>query len=355
MKRLPSIPVVVIVASLLSGLCGTAVAAPRRSHKAAPEPQAAAAVPGPTPEAKEAARAAYGRGQAAFSAGNFDEAASAFEAAYKAVPNPIVLLSISESRAKLGQIDLAIAALQKYLEVRADAPDRADVEGKLQALSATPAQLSVTSEPSGAELDMDGVPTQKKTPVQLAIAPGAHELHAMLHGRQSETQSVTVSPGDKQELHFKLAALAPVEAPAVAAATTSETTQAAPLSDIEPAPEPASSARPMTAIWVTGGIGAAALVTGTVLGFLAVKEHSNFETHPTTATADRGERYALFADVGFGVGVMAIATAAVLYLTSSDAPSEAQSHGRQPVQHAHLQLVPALSPSSASATARLQF
>lgn len=337
MKRLPTFPFAVVVASLLAGLsfavASTAAAESKGKGKGAKSD--------PAVEAKEAARAAYGNGQAAFNAGKFDEAATAFEAAYAAIPNPIVLLSISESRAKVGQIDLAIAALQKYLAVRADAPDKADVEAKLKALSATPAHVAVTSEPAGADLDLDGSPTQKQTPVTLELSPGSHELHTMLRGYHSETQSITVTPGGTQELAFTLNA-APPEAAPVAATST------APLSDVEGAPEP-SSGRPMAAIWVTGSIGAAALIAGSVLGFMAVKEHSDFEHHPTTASADRGERYALFADVGFGVGAMAIATAAVLYLTSSGS-----AHAEAPAS-ARLELTPGLTPSSASASARLLF
>jgi hypothetical protein len=74
----------------------------------------------------------------------------------------------------------------------------------------------------------------------------------------------------------------------------------------------------MTAIWISGGIGTAALVGSTVFGFLAVKENRDFKAHPTKAGADRGERYGLIADVGFGVGVVGIATAVTLYLLGED-------------------------------------
>ena len=122
---------------------------------------------GPTLEAKEEGRAAYTRGQAEFAAGHFESARDAFDEAFKAIPNPIVLLSIAEAQSKLGLAEDAIATFQHYLELRSDAPDLADIEGKIKALSNTPSTLSVTSDPVGAELDLDGLPTQKKAPDDL--------------------------------------------------------------------------------------------------------------------------------------------------------------------------------------------
>ena len=166
-----------------------------------------------------------------------------------------------------------------------------------------------------------------------------------MRGYKAGTQTVHSKPGGKDTLQVTLAPLE-VE-PALVQATES-----APPVEAEPVKPAAasSSGPPTTALWVTGGIGVAGLVTGSVLGFLALKEHSKFDSHPTDASADRGERLALFADVGFGVGALAIVTAAVLYFTYDDKPdsdSDASS--------ARLTLTPVLSPSTAAASARLRF
>jgi hypothetical protein len=75
------------------------------------------------------------------------------------------------------------------------------------------------------------------------------------------------------------------------------------------------------AVWTLSGIAAGALVTGTVFGFLALEEESEFNLHPSAARADRGERQALVADVCFGVAAASAITALVLWLRPPPAPS----------------------------------
>jgi hypothetical protein len=91
------------------------------------------------------------------------------------------------------------------------------------------------------------------------------------------------------------------------------------------------------------------LIAGTALGILALNARSEYNAGPTSARADTGERLALFSDVGFGIGAMALVTTAVLLLTHDDSSSEAAP------QTASLQIIPAVTPSGASATAKLRF
>ena len=111
-----------------------------------------------------------------------------------------------------------------------------------------------------------------------------------------------------------------------------------------PVPEPSTAA-----LWITGVVGAAGLVGGTVLGFMALAESSDFDADPTAASADRGERLALFADVAFGVGAMALITGIVLYVT------DGEPVGGESDQTAGLQLMPGVAPDGASLTTRLSF
>jgi tetratricopeptide (TPR) repeat protein len=322
----------------------TPAAPPAQTAQTAPSAPAAE----PTPAAKEAARQAYGRGQAAFAAGQYDVARSAFEEAFAAVPNPIVLLSVAESHAKLGHVREAAAALHRYLELRPDAPDRAEVEAKLKGLENTPAFVSVTSVPAGAELTIDDGPTTQKAPAQLELTPGKHTLKYSLPGYSSSSELLVVDPGARYDLEIVLQPAPPAEPPPEAA-------PAASTAPPPPATEPVSPA----ALWITGGLGAAGIITGTVLGFLALKAKSDYDSMPTESRADSGERLALFADVGFGVGIMALATTAVLLFTN-DAPAAKPADDksmslRRPAPRASLEITPQLSPTTASATARIRF
>jgi hypothetical protein len=107
---------------------------------------------------------------------------------------------------------------------------------------------------------------------------------------------------------------------------------------------------PRAAIIVTASLGAAGVVAGTVLGIFALKERGDFNANPSTAGADRGERLALFSDVGFGIGAMSLITTAVLLFTHDDShPSDAPKEG------ARLELTPSFTARGASATAKVRF
>lgn len=294
-----------------------------------------------TPEAVERARSAYARGQQAFAAGDFSAALQAFEEAYANVANPIVLVSIGESAAQLGRVETALAAYDAYLRARPDAPDRDEVGQKRAALAAAqaPARLSVTSEPPGADVILDGQLTGAKTPVVLEVRPGAHRVSLVLIGYETERVTAELAPGGSDQ---RAVTLKPSPAPPVA--------QAAPLAPVQPEPPPLVTPQPPhAAIIVTASLGAAGVIAGSVLGVLALKERSDFNTHPTEAGADRGERLALFSDVGFGIGAMSLITTAVLLFTH-DPPRAAEDR-----ESARFELVPSFTTRSASASAKVRF
>ena len=267
---------------------------------AAPAPAAE-----PTPQQREAARAAYDRGRALFAEGKYADARAAFQEAYDAVPNPIVLVSIGECQLRLGNYEDAHDAFTRYLAGRPDAPDRADVESKLADITALPATLVITTAPAGAAIRVDGQDSGKLTPAELSLPRGAHTLELTLAGHIAITEPLTAKAGVRHELHAELQPLPPPPAPVVQA---------------PPPPPPEPSGPPTEALWITGIVGATGLVAGTVLGFMALSERSDYDANPTAQSADDGERLALFADVAFGVGAMGALTAIVLYVTSDDAP-----------------------------------
>jgi tetratricopeptide (TPR) repeat protein len=295
----------------------------------------------PTPEAVERARAAYARGQQAFAAQDFSTALQAFEEAYANVANPIVLVSIGESAAKLDRIETALAAYDAYLRARPDAPDRDEVAQKRAALAAgqVPAQLTLTSEPAGADVILDGQLVGRVTPVVLEVRPGTHRVSLVLLGYETERVVAELPPGGSAQ---RAVVLKPSPLP--------PTAQAAALAPAQPEPPPLlKSEPPHAAIIVTASLGAAGLVAGSVLGILALKERSDFNTHPTEAGADRGERLALFSDVGFGIGAMSLITTAVLLFTH-DPPRTAEDR-----ESARFELVPSFTARSASASAKVRF
>lgn len=101
--------------------------------------------------AKQSSQAfeAYGRGQRLFGEHNYVAAQAAFEEAYKAVPNPVVLLGIAEAQQRRSMWNEAIVTLERYLIERPEAPDREKVQGEIEAIRA--ALAPVIEESSGRE------------------------------------------------------------------------------------------------------------------------------------------------------------------------------------------------------------
>ncbi len=312
---------------------------------------------GPSRRARAQARKAYAEGQRLFRAGRFEEAEVAFLRAYEHVPNPVVWVSVAEARARHGNVPGAIEAYERYLKERPDAPDKDAISKKLEELRATPGRLRVASEPAGAAIALDGRETGEQTPAELEVPAGEHELTLRREGFDAASQRVTLAPGERKDLQVTLQAAEPEPAePAEARDGEPDALgDGEPLvseedsTESEPAePEPAA-ATPSTAVWVAAGLSAAALVGGTVLGFMALSEESSFQERPSIETADRGERFALFADASFGVAAVAGVTALVLHF--ANAPGEEE----ESASAVRLRWTPLASPHGAGVGARLDF
>lgn len=286
-------------------------------------------------QARAAARAAYGRGQTLFGDEKYEEAKLAFEEAFAAVPNPIVLRSIGECEVKLGQIGAAIESFERYLSEKPGASDRPDVEAKLTELRATPAVLVLHSSPAGAEVRIDGAPSAAPTPTEVEVSPGEHRVELSASGHDAATETVQANPGERVEIELTLNPLpqVPEAAPPVA------------LSAADFGAPAAEEGGSNTAVWITGGVGVAGLIAGGVFGAMALSKQSDYEDDPTSDGADEGERLALFADVGFGVGAISLITCAVILFTEDDGGADETA----------LRVMPVVSTRQAGVGASMKF
>jgi len=339
--------------------CAAGAEAQRRRQPNPPAGGGAAAQPAaaqPSAQARQRARDLYAQGQTQFRAGQYVEAQASFEGAYREVPNPVVLLGVAECQERRQDWTNAAATLERYLTERADAPDRAAVQARIDAARAHPGTLNITSTPSGAAISVDGTATGRTTPASVEVAPGDHTIVLSLANHDDATQSVSVTFAATQDVTATL-----TEHPA----ETTPTPALGSESDIfggggegagggEPPPEdhgeaPAPS---YTAAKIFAGIGGAALVAGTVLGFLALSEQSDFDAMPTDATADRGERLALFADVAFAVAAGSLITGIILYLTEDGGDVEAAPAAGG---GGEVSLLPVVGEHGGGAAARIRF
>ena len=295
-------------------------------------------------QAREVAREAYARGQEAFRAGNHADAEEAFMEAYAAVPNPVVLLGIAEARQAQGNIQGAVQALETYLEERADAPDAAEVQARVEEMKGTPAVLVIGSTPPGATIVLDGEDTGELTPAEIEVPPGAHVVAIRYEGYEPAEREVDAVFASRPEVNVELSQVAPPE-PTLEG--DGEEVPAADLEDLEDVEE--DDAGPGTAVWALSSVAAASLVAGTVLGFLALTEESEFDDVPSESTADKGERYALFADIAFGVAAVTAISAIVVFLTQDD---DEDDDGEEESTTA---LYPVVSPTGAGLVGHVQF
>jgi hypothetical protein len=121
----------------------------------------------------------------------------------------------------------------------------------------------------------------------------------------------------------------------------------APPTPVEPdaPPAPARFNAGRIPMLVTGGLAVVALGTGTVFGILSISDHSNFDAHPTTATANDGESHELTADMCFGVAATLAVATLVMALTHEDSPPPATSAP-------HVSISPIVSPRAAGVVVR---
>ena len=86
---------------------------------------------------------------------------------------------------------------------------------------------------------------------------------------------------------------------------------------------------------------------------MALSKEADFDDEPSEGTADDGERFALFADVLFGVAAVSAITAVVLFLT--DKAADDDDDEEEDEASATLRVAPVITPRSGGVTAEVRF
>jgi hypothetical protein len=182
----------------------TAQAAP-----AAPTPPEAQAAPAPaSPAADEDAREHFKRGEAAYQKGSYDLAISEWTAAYAAEPRPRIQYNIYQARERLGQLQEAAEALQKYLSTAdPDDPYYADATARMaslqQRLQATGIRLVGGIE--GASINVSGHDWGRlPRPDPIHVQPGNHRIVVSLEGYEDFVSNVIVPAGQTISVPIQL-------------------------------------------------------------------------------------------------------------------------------------------------------
>jgi len=308
-----------------------------------------ASAQGPTAEQVAGARAAYARGQQEFDAENFVAAEAAFMEAYRFVPNPIVLIGVAQSRHRQGNLTGAVEAFRRYLTEAPDGADRSEWESRITEITSTPGTLRVTTNPPGATVRINGVEREEVTPLEAELPPGDHAVIVTMEGHLEVREIVTLSYGESAEYET---ALTSVDAAGNAGDPSLGVGGGVDVGNEEDGDSDGGDGIGSTELWVSSGVAGVALVTGTVFGFLALSEQSEFDETPSNDTADAGEQYALLADISFGIAAAAAITGLVLHFTGGDEEEDTASTG---AQGTHVELTPLLGPQGGGVSATVQF
>ncbi len=90
------------------------------------------------------ARAAFERGREAYESGAFEDALTAFQRAYELTGDAQILFNVATVADRLRRDELALEAYEGYLAGYPDAPDRANVEGRIRAIRASRAGVEAS-------------------------------------------------------------------------------------------------------------------------------------------------------------------------------------------------------------------
>jgi len=167
---------------------------------------------------KEAARLLYTRGVELANDGRYEAALEQFNAAYAKSPHFAVLYNIGQAHVVLGHPLEAIEALTRYLrdgQEQVPLSRRQQVEAQVGLLESKLAELTVTTDRSGALVRIDGRDVGRTPLYQpLRLAAGAHAVSVTMEGAAPIMQTIVLREAERQALTFVIpGVLAPAAAP----------------------------------------------------------------------------------------------------------------------------------------------
>lgn len=323
-----------------------------------------AGVPAPALAQQAAvAEALFKEGKALLRDGDYAKACPKLAESQRIDPSSGTLLNLALCQRKAGNTASAwatyleaarLARQQKRDEVAKEAQQKAEeLEPDLSYLTIVVAaavpELTVRRD----DITLEASSLGSKLPVD----PGQHTVVASAPGYESITLQVTIGASrDAQTLNMPvLKPLGATPAPTTNQAPTQQppaATKASPPPLSPPPPQPKTGRK--TAAYVIGAGGLVATAVGATFGALALSSYADAEKKCQTHTAcsddamttrERAGTRATIANVGIGVGVIALATSGVLLLTSDGETRNATARPNKP-RPARLGLEPVIGNGS---------
>jgi hypothetical protein len=284
-----------------------------------------------------AAEALFEQARAAMAAGSYDIACARFRDSDKLDPAVGTRFNLADCEERRGRLATAWSLFRGVLSELAQDDDRRPIaEQRVAKLKPRLPIVTLVLPPdaaSGTRVRLDGVELGEASfGVPLPMDPGAHELKLLPPHGAERTKTFTVQEGERSDVQLDWEAAGPVDDRA---------------HEAEPPPSnrPGRSEQKRWAL-VAGSVGLAGVALGTVAGIVTLQKKGVADDNCPAATktcnqvgydaTQSGKTFAVLSSVGFGVGVLGLATGAYLYLTDKSAPGTS-AHPSIPA-HAELKL-----------------
>lgn len=163
----------------------------------------------PTPaQMREAARI-YQEGLSLMESGSPEQALPKFQQAYDLAAPPNALFNMGACYEAMRNHERALEFYERYLVEAPNADDRRDVQNRISAIRAMKSRLTISSEPTGAQIFLDsGESAVGTTDQELEVTPGTHVITLRLPGYEESSKTVTLLIGESKALPFALRAVA---------------------------------------------------------------------------------------------------------------------------------------------------
>ena len=269
------------------------------------------------PAPRSEASAHFERGTTFYAEGDYSAALVEFKRAYELAPTFQVLFNIGQSYFQLRDYANALTTLQRFADEGRDRigkDDRATLDAELPDLTNRVARATITSNLDGATVSIDDQvvgTTPLASPV--LVSAGSRRITASFQGRETVERRVPVGGGDALTVRLDFPPVSAPSAPSPHAPTRTAAQTTSP------------NYLPAYVGWV---VGAAGVAVGSIFGAMALDDKSTLDRSCTAAGAcpansqhpiDVLSRDSTLSTVGFGLGLVGLATGTVLWLTARGA------------------------------------
>ena len=159
----------------------------------------------PSDADRKEAKAAFARAEAAERRKDWRTAIDEYQRAYDLAPHPDVLYNIAVDLERLEEYRDAATHYRRYLDQSEDPADAPRVEALIEKLRARPGLVTITTDPPGAEVAIDGK-RAGAAPVERRLA-GTHRIEVS-GDAGSARREINVEFGEPQTVHVAIAARA---------------------------------------------------------------------------------------------------------------------------------------------------